>query len=66
MYFSNDPNAPRKGFNHPTPEDQRELNAATGDAGRDGYSRLSQADRETGYRPPVRTEESYYSRFVIE
>jgi len=32
---------------------ERVLDNATGDAGRDGFTRLSQADRETGYRPPV-------------
>ena len=33
--------------------DERPLSSATGNAGRDGYTALSTADRETGLRPPV-------------
>ena len=36
---------------NPLPENAK--NAATGDAGRDGYTCLSRADRETGVRPPA-------------
>jgi hypothetical protein len=39
-------------LNDPRPVD-RDYDSASGNAGRDGYSRLSQADRETGHRPPV-------------
>ena len=33
--------------------DERPTCSATGNAGRDGYTALSTADRETGNRPPV-------------
>lgn len=33
--------------------DERPMSAATGNAGRDGYTTLSTADRQTGIRPPV-------------
>jgi hypothetical protein len=33
--------------------DPQVLDNATGDAGVDGYTRLSRADRETGHRPSV-------------
>jgi len=29
------------------------MNGATGDAGRDGYTCLARADRDTGVRPPA-------------
>lgn len=32
---------------------EKKYDIATGNAGRDGYSVLSRADRETGARPPV-------------
>lgn len=34
-------------------EDPRVMDTATGNAGRDGYTSLSRADRETGRRPPI-------------
>lgn len=37
------------------------LDSATGDAGRDGFTRLSRADRETGYRPPVGADPAPYN-----
>jgi len=36
---------------NPLPDNQK--TSATGDAGRDGYTCLSRADRETGVRPPA-------------
>lgn len=33
--------------------------SASGDAGRDGYTVLSRADRETGARPPVGSQPDY-------
>jgi hypothetical protein len=36
-----------------TRPDKRPMTSATGNAGRDGYTALSTADRETGIRPPV-------------
>jgi hypothetical protein len=35
------------------PLPQNDMTAATGDAGRDGYTCLSRADRSTGVRPPA-------------
>jgi hypothetical protein len=35
------------------PLPQNEMTNATGDAGCDGYTTLSRADRETGVRPPA-------------
>ena len=35
------------------PDDPRVMDASTGNSGRDGYTRLSAADRETGKREPV-------------
>lgn len=39
--------------------DPKSTTSATGDAGRDGYSVLSRADRETGARPPVGSRPDY-------
>lgn len=39
--------------------DKKTMTSATGDAGRDGYSVLSRADRETGARPPVGSRPDY-------
>ena len=55
--WNSDPNTPRKGFNRG--DDKPVLDGATGDAGRDGYTRLSQADRASGYRRPIGTEPDY-------
>jgi hypothetical protein len=46
-----DPNTPLRQTTRR--ERPRVLDDATGDAGRDGYTRLSRADRESGIRPPV-------------
>ena len=35
------------------PLPQNHMTAATGDAGRDGYTCLARADRATGVRPPA-------------
>jgi hypothetical protein len=56
----NDPNAGVR-MNDPRPE-PRVTDAATGNAARDGYTRLSQADRETGQRQPL--GESADTRFI--
>lgn len=36
----------------------------TGNAGIDGFTRLSTADRETGYRPPVGEQATAWPRYV--
>lgn len=36
----------------------------TGNAGVDGFTRLSTADRETGYRPPVGEQATAWPRYV--
>lgn len=65
MFFrSTDPNAPRRGVNRR--DDKRVLNHGTGDAGRDGYTRLSQASRESGYREPVGSTPEYFGRRPVE
>jgi hypothetical protein len=46
-----DPNAPLTQLNRR--ERPRILDDAAGDAGHDGYTRLSVADRQSGVRPPI-------------
>jgi hypothetical protein len=36
----------------------------TGNAGADGFTRLSRADRETGYRPPAGDMTPVFPRYV--
>ena len=51
LYDSSDPNAPLKQTIRN--ERPRVLDVCAGDAGVDGYTRISRADRESGVRPPV-------------
>jgi hypothetical protein len=53
MFFSYGarPNQPTR-VKDPRPV-ERYQDDTTGNAGLDGFTRLSRADRETGYRPPV-------------
>ncbi|MCA1458095.1 hypothetical protein I6F35_33720 [Bradyrhizobium sp. BRP22] len=37
---------------------------ATGNAGVDGFTRLSRADRETGHSPPVGEQTSVWPRYI--
>lgn len=52
MYGRNDPNS---GFLNPNknPRNERVMDDRTGDAGQDGFTRLSQADRSSGLRQPI-------------
>jgi hypothetical protein len=50
--FGRTRNVPEK-LPDPRPLPENRKVAATGDAGRDGYSCLSRADRQTGIRPPA-------------
>jgi hypothetical protein len=56
------PNQPmRKPFRNP---EERHYESSTGDAGRDGYTVLSRADRETNRRPPADGAEPVYRGYL--
>lgn len=61
-----DPNALRRGVNRPNATDANKpvLDNASGNAASDGYTRLSQADRESGFNPPCCGEPAYPRRPV--
>jgi hypothetical protein len=59
-----DPNAPRSGMNRR--DGTHVLSAETGDAGRDGYTCLAKADRQTGVRPVVGGEYDPNRRTVLD
>lgn len=50
----------------PKRPDNRAMDSSTGDAGRDGYTRLSRADRETGVRQPVGSDPVYAGPRIFE
>jgi hypothetical protein len=47
----------------PRQQEERHDDDVTGNAGLDGFSRLSRADRETGYRPPVGAADPQWPRY---
>lgn len=48
----------------PLRQEARHEDDVTGNAGIDGFSRLSRADRETGHREPVGAVEHQWPRYV--
>jgi hypothetical protein len=67
MFFlrSNNPNDPRR-INLRRHEKQQRDDHVTGNAGLDGFTRLSQADRESGHRPVTGMQPQPYGRFPVE
>lgn len=63
-YYGGNPNQPTRARD-PRPV-ERHYDDATGNAGLDGFTRLSKADRETGYRPPVGQATPEWPRNIIE
>lgn len=61
-FGSGDPNKPSRVT--PKRQDERYEDDVTGNAGLDGFSRLSRADRETGHREPVGAADPQWPRYV--
>lgn len=61
-FGSGGPNQPTRV--KPQRPEERHDDDCTGNAGLDGYSRLSRADRETGERQPAGASEPQWSRYV--
>ena len=62
LFYGRNPNQPVK-VSDPRPV-ERVLDDTTGNAGLDGFTRLSTADRETGYRPSVGEATPEWPRYI--